>query len=224
MTGLAARINPLALIALGLGALLGSLFVRSLPVAVLTLTVHGLIVVLATRSWRFAALCLAFSGLAGASVVYSTWRLGGNDLELATTAGLRIVVLAWLGSVAAGHIDPARLADELGQTLRLPARGVVAFSAALQRFAHLTQTWTTLQRTRRARGLRAHPGALAFGLLVDALRGATRSAVAMDARGFAQAHGRTWLVPALWTGLDVAVLGLAGVLVVLPLILQVVVA
>ncbi len=214
--GVFVRANPLALIAVGLAALVGSLFVRSLTTALVVIAVHAALVILGSRSWRFAALCLAFSGLAGLSVAYSTWRLGGHDLELAATAGLRIVVLAWLGSVAAGHLDPARLGDDLGQTLRLPARGVVAFTAALQRFGHLTQTWVALRRTRRVRGLRANPGALAFGLLVDAMRGATRSAIAMDSRGFATAHERTWLVPARWGPADTVWLVVAGVLVVLP--------
>ncbi|MFT4188807.1 MAG: hypothetical protein QM621_09530 [Aeromicrobium sp.] len=220
MTGLVTRVNPLVLVAVGLCALFGSLFVRSLPVALATLAAYVVAVALFVPSWRYPAVCLAFTGVAGLSVVYSTWRLGGHDVALGATAGLRIVVLAWPGSVAAGYVDPARLADYLGQVVRLPARGVVAFSAALQRFSHLASTWTTLTRTRRARGLRAHPGPLAFGLLVDAMRGASRSAVAMDARGFAAAHRRTWLVPATWTRLDTAALLLALTLAALPALLS----
>ncbi|MFT4299699.1 MAG: energy-coupling factor transporter transmembrane component T [Aeromicrobium sp.] len=220
MTGLIARVNPLVLVIVGLCALAGSPFVRSWPVALVTLGTYGLAAALFVPSWRYVLVCLAFTLVAGVSVAYSTWRLGGHDPALAVTAGLRIVVLAWPGSVAAGYIDPARLADYAGQRLRLPARGVVAFSAALQRFSHLAQTWTTLQRTRRARGLRTRPGPLAFALLVDAMRGATRSAVAMDARGFASARRRTWLVPAPWTGLDSAAVAVAVTLAALPALLS----
>lgn len=213
------RVNPLVLVAVGMLSLIGSLFVRSLPVALVAVGAYALAALVLVPSWRFVLVCLGFTGIAGLTVAYSTWRLGGYDVELAVTAGLRIVVLAWPGSVAAGYIDPARLADYLGQSLRLPARGVVAFSAAMQRFTHLTHTWTTLRRTRRARGLRAHPGALAFVLLVDAMRGATRSAIAMDARGFAGAHQRTWLEPATWTATDRIGLAVAVGLAALPMLL-----
>lgn len=216
MTGTITGVNPIVLMATGLLSLIGSFFVRSLPVALVTLAAYGFVAFLVVPAWRYAVLCLALTGFAGATVAYSTWRLGGHDLELAAVAGLRIVILAWPGAVAAGFIDPARLGDYLGQSLKLPARGVVAFSAALQRFAGFTQTWTTLERTRRSRGLRRSPGPLAFALLVDALRGASRSAVAMDARGFARAHSRTWLYPADWTRADVVGLILAAMLGLLP--------
>lgn len=216
------RVNPVVLVAAGMFSLVGSLFVRSLEVALLTVAVYAVVAAVCVPSWRFVLVCLAFTGVAGLTVAYSTWRLGGRDLEIAATAGLRIVVLAWPGSVAAGYIDPARLADHLGQTFRLPARGVVAGSAALQKFATLAQTWTTLERTRRARGRRTHPGSLAFALLVDSMRGATRSAIAMDSRGFEVAADRTWLVAASWTRVDRIALALVGILGILPALLSLV--
>jgi energy-coupling factor transport system permease protein len=50
---------------------------------------------------------------------------------------------------------------------------------------------------------------MSFALLVHAMRGATSSAVAMDARGFASAHDRTWAEPAVWTRLDVVAVAVA---------------
>jgi energy-coupling factor transport system permease protein len=44
---------------------------------------------------------------------------------------------------------------------------------------------------------------MSFALLVHAMRGATSASIAMDARGFATAQGRTWALPAPWTRVDV---------------------
>jgi energy-coupling factor transport system permease protein len=141
---------------------------------------------------------------------------GGHHLLLhdeaeSLAAALRILVLAWPGSVAIGYVDPARLGDFLAQSLRLPARFVAAFSAALQRFADYGHAWTQLERARRVRGMGPtanpaswvrHGGSMAFAMLVHALRGASQTAIAMDARGFAAAHDRTWAESANWTRLD----------------------
>ncbi|HPU14406.1 MAG TPA: energy-coupling factor transporter transmembrane component T [Aeromicrobium sp.] len=228
MTGWLARVNPLVLLWVGFAALAGSFAVRTLPIAVATVGAYVLAALLFTPRPKYVLICLAFAVLAASTVVYSTWRLGGRDLEMAVTAGLRIVVLAWPGSVAAGFIDPARLGDYLAQSLRLPARGVAAFSASLQRFAGLAQTWETLTRTRRARGvgpgaspvgLVRYTGELTFALLVHAMRDATRVSIAMDARGFASAGSRTWLEPATWAKGDVAGLAIASTLGALPVVL-----
>lgn len=206
--------NPLAQISVGLFALMASFWIRSLPVAVIAVGCYAVAVALTVPSWRYPVLCLLFTGIAAATIVYSTWRLGGHDEGEAVTAGLRIVVLSWPGSVAVGYVDPARLADFLAQSLHLPARAVAAFSASLQRFASFGHAWTQIERARRARGVGpsmnpvswfVHAGSMAFAMLVHALRGASRTAIAMDARGFADARERTWAEPAIWTRLDVYV-------------------
>jgi len=46
---------------------------------------------------------------------------------------------------------------------------------------------------------------MAFTLLVHTMRDATRTSIAMDARGFATATRRTWAEPAVWTRADVLV-------------------
>jgi energy-coupling factor transporter transmembrane protein EcfT len=206
--------NPLAQLSVGLLSLAASPWIRSLPIALAVVAAYAAAAVFFLPSWRYPVLCLAFTAVAAVTIVYSTWRLGGHDQQEALTAGLRILVLAWPGSVAAGYVDPARLADFLAQSLHLPARMVAAFAAALQRFASFGHAWTQIERARRVRGLGptanpvswfAHAAAMAFAMLVHALRGASQTAIAMDARGFATAHDRTWAEPADWTRLDVEV-------------------
>ncbi|MEU4580068.1 energy-coupling factor transporter transmembrane component T [Nonomuraea sp. ATR24] len=219
MTGVLARVNPLVLIAVSLLALVASLGIRDLTGAVITLGCYLVagVILLPARSGppaRFAAVA------AGAlSVAYSSWLLGGRHLEAAVVAGLRIVVLALPGAAVAPLVDPAALAGQLGQRLRLPHRFAVSLAAALHRFDQLGRTWHELARARRARG--SGPGrgpvsraryaaSITFALLVATLRDATGLAVAMDARGFARARTRSWAEPAPWTRADTAVL-LAGV-------------
>lgn len=226
MTRLIARVNPMVLVIVGLASLCGSLAVRSLPIALITLAAYSVAAVLFVPRPRWVLVCLGFACLAALSVTYSTWRLGGRDVEIAVTAGLRMVVLAWPGSVAAGFIDPGRLGDYLAQFL--PERGVVAFSAALQRFTTFSDTWTTLERSRRARGFGPsrrplevvrYSADMAFALIVQAMRDASRTSIAMDARGFASANQRSWAVLPTWSRLDAGALVLAIALGALPVVL-----
>jgi energy-coupling factor transport system permease protein len=225
------RLNPLAQLSIGLFSLLGSFWIRSLPVALVALGAYALAAVLLLPGWRYPLACLGFTAIAAVTIVYSTWRVGGHELDEAFTAGLRIVVLAWPGSVMAGYVDPSRFADYLAQTLRVPARLIAAFAAAMQKFTGFGLAWQQLERVRRVRGFgpTRNPVAngryaanMSFALLVQALRGASATSIAMDARGFATAQGRTWAEPAPWTRLDLAgvtvavLLGAAPVLARLP--------
>ena len=221
------RANPLVLLSVGVFSLLGSFFITDLTTAYVSLAAYALAAVVLLPGWRYPLVCLGFSLFAAVTVVYSNWRLGSGGLEPALVQGLRMVVLAWPGSVAVGYLDPARLSDYLAQTLKLPARLVAAFGAALQRITSFGHAWTQLERTRRARGLgptrnpattARYAGGMSFALLVHAMRGATRSAVAMDARGFGTAGDRTWAEPATWTRLDVAGLALAAMLGAVPVV------
>ena len=221
------RANPLVLLSVGVFSLLGSFFITDLTTAYVALAAYAVSAVVLLPGWRFPLVCLGFSLFAALTVVYSNWRLGSGGLEPAVVQGLRLVVLAWPGSVAVGYLDPARLSDYMAQTLRLPARLVAAFGAALQRITSFGHAWTQLERTRRARGLgpsrnpvstARYAAGMSFALLVHAMRGATRSAVAMDARGFATADDRTWAEPASWTRLDVAGLVLAAMLGAVPVV------
>ncbi|CCH76446.1 ABC transporter, ATP-binding protein [Nostocoides japonicum T1-X7] len=145
------------------------------------------------------------------SVGWSTWLLGHRDLEVAGTAGLRVVLIVLPAAFLLAYVDPDVLGDQLGQRLHLPARPVVALAAALQRVNSFGAVWGEISRARRVRGIggtrspRAVVGALSamtMGLLVRALGEAAQLAVAMDARGFATAQRRTWYAAAPWRRAD----------------------
>lgn len=221
------RANPLAQLTVGLFSLVGSFWIDSLPVALIALAAYGLAAIVLLPGWKYPLACLGFTAIAAGTIVYSTWRLGGRDLEEAVTAGLRIVVLAWPGSVMAGYVDPSRLADYLAQTLHLPARLIAAFAAALQKFTGFGLAWQQLDRVRRVRGFGAsrnplangrHAANMSFALLVQAMRGATTAAIGMDARGFATAQQRTWALPAPWVRLDVIAVVVAALLGAVPIV------
>ncbi|WP_345713728.1 CbiQ family ECF transporter T component, partial [Kineococcus glutinatus] len=192
------------------------------------LAVQLLLAPFAAPSLRAVLPRLVGVGLAAVSVGWSTWLLGagGPDRsEVAVTAALRVLVLVVPGALLLGWVDPSRLGDALAQRLRLPARPVVAATAALQRLEQLHEAWDALARARRARGL--GPGrspvqrarfaaAMTFGVLVVALRSAERAAAAMDARGFAGCGRRTWAEPAPWTRADSALLVVGAAVAVVP--------
>ena len=223
-----ARANPLVLVSVGLLAVPASLGVRdagtaAVAVGLVGLLALGLVPGLARGAWRLLA-----PAMAALSVAWSSWLLGGHDVDLAVTAAGRVLVLSLPGVLLAPLVDPFRLGDQLGQRLRLPARPVVAFVAGLQQVERLGEVWGELDRARRARGLgpsrsplarMRHAAALTFALLVATLRGAGRQAVAMDARGFAAARRRTWAEPATWSRTDTVVLLAATALAALPWLL-----
>lgn len=218
------RTNPLVLLLVSLLAVPASAALRDLTTAVVaTAVLVALAVLLVPRAlqhpWRLLA-----PAIGALSVGWSTWWLGSHDEALAVTAGLRIVVLALPGVLLAPLIDPARLGDQLAQRLHLPARPVAAATVALQRIERLESAWEQAARSRRVRGDGPGAGplsrlkqarALTFAVLVTAVREAGRTAVAMDARGFASATRRTWAEPAAWTRTDSLVLSAALALVAL---------
>lgn len=161
--------------------------------------------------------------LAGAlGVGWSAWLLGGRDTEIALGAATRVLALVLPSVVLLPFVDPDALGDHLAQRLHLPARPVVAATAALQRFQSLGTLWSELVLARRVRGVAAgrslvgrarEVAATTFGLFVGALEQAAVLSLAMDARGFAGAGRRTWAGAAAWRLPDTAVV-LAGLLVV----------
>jgi energy-coupling factor transport system ATP-binding protein len=229
---LLARVGPLALLVaalcvLPLPALLGS-WRQGLVVLGVEL-VLGLVGMLAPGPGRrpqgrlrgvLARLAPALVAVVG--VAWSAWLLGGRDLEIAAGAALRVLCLILPSAFVIGFIDPERLGDHLAQRVHLPARPVVAATAALQRVQSFDDLWAELMTTRRVRGIRADRGlvrrgaeavAVTGGLLVGALGQAAGLAHAMDPRGFAGAHRRSWAGPAPWHLPDsLAVLG--GLLIV----------
>ena len=137
------------------------------------------------------------------------------------TAALRVALFVLPGIALALELRPIALGDQLGQILRLPARPVVAAVAAMQRMRAQLDLWDELRFIHRIRGVdlgrgpigRAKAfGRLVFAQLVQAIRTAGTTAVAMDARGFSRrsaATKRTWALSPAALKLDFLVLALA---------------
>jgi len=161
--------------------------------------------------------------LAAFGVGWSAWLLGGRDLQVALGAALRVLALVVPSALLLPYVDPDSLGDHLAQRLHLPARPVVAATAALQRFLSFGQLWGELMLARRVRGVGAARSivarirdlsAVSFAMFVGTLGQAATVAVAMDARGFAGARRRSWAGRASWHVADTLVIA-GSVLVVL---------
>lgn len=227
MRSLVTRVNPLVLLSFGFLSLLGSFAVRSLPIAIAACAAYGLAALIFLPSWRYPLACLALTGISAGLIFYSTIRLG-NTVDRAATASLRILVLAWPGSVLIGFIDLTRLGDYLAQRLHVPARFVAAFVAVMQRVTSLGQVWQQLERSRRIRGFGPtrnpvmfirYASQMVFALLVSAMRGAHEMSIAMDARGFASATDRSWADETPWSRLDSGAVAVAVGLAAIPVVL-----
>ncbi|WP_434994912.1 energy-coupling factor transporter transmembrane component T family protein [Arthrobacter sp. Ld5] len=129
--------------------------------------------------------------------------------------GLRGLALALPGIFLLLTTDPTDLADALAQKLRLPHRFVLGALASLRLVGLLVEQWEMLGLARHARGIGSDGSIVArtrnllgqsFGLIVQAIRRATRLATAMEARGFGGGT-RTWARASTFTGLDVVVAG-----------------
>ena len=129
--------------------------------------------------------------------------LSGSAVAGAAIA-MRIIGVSLAGMLAVATIDPTDLADALVEHAHAPSRFVVGALAAFRLFPLFSREWDVLGLARRARGIeadrtaldraRAFPGR-ALGLLVAAIRRATRLALAMDARGFGSGDCRTLARP-----------------------------
>jgi energy-coupling factor transport system permease/ATP-binding protein len=130
-----------------------------------------------------------------------------GSLEMGLSLGARAFAIVLPSVLIFSTTDPTDLADALAQQLKLPARFVLGALAAMRLLGLMAAHWTTLGHARRARGLGSRFFSQAFGLLVQAIRIATRLAVTMESRGFG-AGERTWSRAARFTPADgVVVLG-----------------
>ena len=222
-----ARAGPLSLMAGATLAIPAGVVSPRWSTSLVVLAVQGALAVLALRApgtgpvpsgrLRGVLLRLAPGVLGALSVAWSTWLLGGQDLDTAFTGGLRVMVILLPSAVLIQHVDADALGDHLGQRLRLPARPVVAVAAALQRVHTFGEIWSEIARARRVRGIGATARsprsvfaelwALTMGMLVRSLQSAAALAVAMDSRGFATAYRRTWASAAPWRRADWLVVG-----------------
>ncbi len=228
-SSLAAHSGPLSLLAVALLPFAGAVAISSVRVGLPSMLGVALLAALVTRDWRSTWWRVAVVLFAAASVAVSTWLYGGQDLDSAGGSALRILYLVLPSALVTPYLDPIALGDHLAQRLRLPARFVVVSVAALQRLDQLADVREQVARARRARGLGGEGGPVArvraaasvlFGVLVATLRGSGRMSVAMDVRGFAGAHRRTWAEPAPWKPADSFLLLVGVGLAALPWLLR----
>ena len=157
--------------------------------------------VLLRRSWLVGVAVLSivlFNTLfaaeqAGAIVVdLGPLRIGAGTLAEGMELGLRLLAIVLAGILATATSDPTDVADALVQQLRVSPRFAAGVLAALRLLPVFAQEWQILGMARRARGIDAGRSPVAavritigrlVGLLVGAIRRATRLAAAMEARG-----------------------------------------
>jgi energy-coupling factor transporter transmembrane protein EcfT len=225
VTSLPERAGPLSLLAASVLPVVGATAIHSVAHGLVCLAVLAALAPLLVVRWPSTLRRAVLGLVAGLSLAVSTWLYGGQDLDTAGGAALRILYLALPGAMLTPAIAPAALGDHLAQRLYLPARTVVASTAALERLETLGEQWQQIGRARRARGIGADGGVLCrakvtasmtLALLVSTMRMSGSMALAMDARGFAGARRRTWAEPAPWLPADTVVLALGVVLAVLP--------
>ncbi len=221
--------GPLSLLAGCLLPVAGAFAIRAVEPGLLGIAAELVAFGWLVRDWRRTLRGLVFGAVAAAGIAFTTWLYGGQDPNTTGAAALRILYLVLPSALLAPLIRPSQLADHLAQRLHVPARGVVAASAALQRLDLIGESWRQVQRARRSRGLGADGSPLrwvrasagsAFALLVVELRRSGMLAVAMDARGFEGAARRTWAEGAPWAAADTLVLTLAVGLAMLPWLLR----
>lgn len=142
------------------------------------------------------------------------WSMSEGSLELGLGFLLRGLAIALPAVLLMSCTDPTDLADALAQKARLPHRFVLGTLAAMRLVGLMAEEWQTIGMARRARGVgsrgtpwqRLHATlGQSFGLLVQAIRRATRLAVTMEARGFGGAD-RTWARESTYSRLDIWVL------------------
>jgi energy-coupling factor transport system permease protein len=148
------------------------------------------------------------------------WSISAGSLELGLGFLLRGLAIALPAVLLMSCTDPTDLADALAQKARLPHRFVLGTLAAMRLVGLMAEEWQTIGMARRARGVGSRGNPLqrlratlgqSFGLLVQAIRRASRLAVTMEARGFGGAQ-RTWARESTYSRLDIWVL-LGGVLI-----------
>ncbi|HLL65593.1 MAG TPA: energy-coupling factor transporter transmembrane component T [Micromonosporaceae bacterium] len=225
-----ARRNPVAKLAAAFAIAFG-LLVTLDPVAPAVALVVEIAVVplfgvrfgaLARRAWP---LLFSMVSVALVQLLFGTGDTTAERITAAAALALRVLAVALPGVLVMATVDATDLADALIQQLRVPARFAIGALAAFRLLPLLAADWQMLTMARRARGVSAGRSPTArvrlfasttFGLLVGAIRRATRLATAMEARGFdagvprtsARRQRFTWADGALAAG-GVAVAGVA---------------
>jgi energy-coupling factor transport system permease protein len=195
---LLARAHPLAKIAAALVLMFALFLTIDLVTPTLVLVVEVAAIPLIGIPPR-ALLRRAFPVFVAAVGIGFFNALLSGDIAGGIAIGLRLVGIALAGIVAIASIDPTDLADALVEHLHAPRRFTVGALAAFRLMPLFADEWQTLALARRARGLDGNRVTAFFSmtrsLLVAAIRRATRLAVAMDGRGFADPRCRTLARP-----------------------------
>lgn len=142
-----------------------------------------------------------------------------GSLASGVATGLRLLAVAVPAVIVLSSTDPTDLANALAQQARLPHRFVLGALAGMRLIGLLAEEWTTLGMARRARGVGSQGGAVqrlkanagqSLGLMVQAIRRASRLAVTMEAKGFGGSR-RTWARTArfAWRDAGLVTAGLA---------------
>ena len=135
-----------------------------------------------------------------------------GSVAAGVAVGIRLAGISLAGIIALASIDPTELADALVEHLHAPRRFTVGALAAFRLMPLFADEWETIALARRARGLDSRRVSAFFTmtrtLLVSAIRRATRLAVAMDGRGFADSTSpcRTLARPRAIVGRDLFVI------------------
>lgn len=176
-----------------------------------------LIIAAALGGWS-TAIVAADSGAVLLDV--GIWSISDGSLQLGIGFMLRGIAIALPAILLMTCTDPTDLADALAQKARLPHRFVLGTLAAMRLVGLMAEEWQTIGMARRARGVGSHGSPLqrlratlgqSFGLLVQAIRRASRLAITMEARGFGTGQ-RTWARESAYSLLDIWVL-VGGVLI-----------
>lgn len=161
-----------------------------------------LLVVAAGFAWSNAAFAVPPPG--SAVWALGPLRLSDAGLRFGLAIGLRGLAIGALSVVFVRTTDPTSLVVSLIQNGRLPFRIGYAFLAGYRFLPFLGEELERVRLAQRVRGELSPQGPLArlratgrwvLPLLSEAVRRASRTAVAMDARGFGSATERTYRRP-----------------------------
>src|SRR2546430_1899296 len=193
-----ARAHPLAKIAAAL-VLMVALFITIDPLTPTLVLIAEVAAIPLIGIPLRALLRRALPAFIGAIGIGFFNALLSGDVAGGGAIGPRLVGIALAGIVAAASIDPTELSGPLVRPLPPPRPFPGGALAPVRLMALFADEWQTITMARRARGLDNGRVTAFFSmtrsLLVAAIRRATRLAVAMDGRGFADPGCRTLARP-----------------------------
>lgn len=215
-----ARAHPLARLTAAL-ALMAALFVSIDPLTPALVVVLLLAAVplsgigtraLLRRAWPIVAVAMAigavnvvFAPPGGVALIWvGPVVVWADALITGVALALRLTAIALAGLLALAPTEPIDLVDALIGQLHVSPRFAAGAMAAVRLLPVLAEERQTIALARRARGIEAGRSPVAavtleasviFGLLVAAIRRATRLALAMEARGLGSRECHTLARP-----------------------------